>query len=67
MCVAPHSRQRIQDGRTEVRLAAGAHRYALPGCTVAPPWTPAGFALGAREAMTARFPQHAAVIARFTR
>lgn len=49
------------------RLAATGHGYALLGCTVTPPWTPAGFKLGARDALTSAFPQHAAAIARFTR
>ena len=49
------------------RLAATAHGYALLGCTVTPPWTPAGFALGDRGALTSAFPRHAAVITRFTR
>ena len=49
------------------RLAATAHGYALLGCTVTPPWTPAGFALGDRDALTLAFPRHAEVIARFTR
>lgn len=49
------------------RLAATRHGYALLGCTVTPPWTPAGFALGARNALTSAFPQHTAAIARFTR
>jgi predicted cupin superfamily sugar epimerase len=49
------------------RLAATGRGYALLGCTVTPPWTPAGFKLGARDALTSAFPQHAAAIARFTR
>lgn len=49
------------------RLVAGAHGYALLGCTVTPPWTPEGFELGARERLTADFPRHAAWIARLTR
>jgi predicted cupin superfamily sugar epimerase len=49
------------------RLAASAHGYALLGCTVTPPWTPAGFSLGSRDALLAAFPRHAAVITRFTR
>lgn len=49
------------------RLAGTGHGYALLGCTVTPPWTPAGFKLGARDALTSAFPQHAAAIARFTR
>lgn len=49
------------------RTAAGPHGYALLGCTVTPPWTPEGFELGAREALAAAFPRHAAWIARLTR
>ena len=49
------------------RLAAAAHGYALLGCTVTPPWTPAGFTLGARDALCSAFPPHAAAIVRFTR
>jgi len=40
--------------------------YALVGCTVAPGYCEEDFELGDRAALTARYPQHAALIARLT-
>lgn len=41
--------------------------YALVGCTVSPGFDFADFELANREALTARYPQHAALIAELTR
>ena len=41
--------------------------YALCGCVVAPGFAYADFVMPAREQLLAVFPQHAEVIARFTR
>lgn len=41
--------------------------YALVGCSVAPGFEFSGFELLSREALTARHPEHAAAILRFTR
>lgn len=41
--------------------------YALAGCSVAPGFEFSGFELASRDALTARYPQHAAAILRFTR
>jgi len=41
--------------------------YALAGCSVAPGFEFSGFELPSRETLTARYPQHSAAIARFTR
>jgi hypothetical protein len=42
-------------------------RYALCGCTVAPGFDFADFELAERAALAARFPEHAALVARLTR
>ena len=41
--------------------------YALVGCSVAPGFAFSGFELASHEALTAQYPQYAAVIKRFTR
>lgn len=41
--------------------------FSLVGCTVAPGFSYEDFELGDREALTARYPQHADLIQRFTR
>lgn len=48
------------------RLAEGG-RFALVGCTVAPGFDFADFELAERASLTARFPEHAALIAAMTR
>jgi len=47
-------------------VAAGVP-YALVGCTVAPGFEFADFELAERAALTARYPEHAALIERLTR
>jgi predicted cupin superfamily sugar epimerase len=42
-------------------------RFSLVGCTVAPAFEFSRFELGTRAALTAAFPQHERLIARFTR
>jgi hypothetical protein len=42
-------------------------RYSLVGCTVAPAFQFSRLELGTRAALTAEFPQHDRLIARFTR
>jgi len=41
--------------------------FSLVGCTVAPGFSPEDFELGRRDALLARYPQHAALIERLTR
>lgn len=45
----------------------GGGGFALIGCTVAPPWDERGFELAQRDAWTARFPKHAALVRALTR
>ncbi|MEO6567826.1 MAG: cupin domain-containing protein [Opitutaceae bacterium] len=50
------------------RLAPGGrHGWALIGCTVSPAWDPADFELGDRTALSAAFPENAALVRELTR
>jgi predicted cupin superfamily sugar epimerase len=72
-----HQRRVIgPDGPWQTAVAAGAHfashvdsplGYALVGCDVAPGFEFADFFLATRGVLTAQYPQHAALIAKFTR
>jgi predicted cupin superfamily sugar epimerase len=64
------------DGPWQTTISAGyyfaahlpdAAHYALVGCSVAPGFEFSTFEVASREVLTARYPQHAAVIAQFTR
>jgi hypothetical protein len=64
------------DGPWQTTVPAGAHfaahvedehGYALAGCNVAPGFEFADFYLATRAILTAAYPQHAAVIARYAR
>jgi uncharacterized protein len=64
------------DGPWQTTVPAGAHfashvetpgGYALVGCDVAPGFEFADFFLATRTILTAAYPQHAGIIARFTR
>lgn len=49
------------------RLATPRAGYALLGCTVSPPWDPAGFALADPRVLTAAWPRHRGIIRQLTR
>jgi predicted cupin superfamily sugar epimerase len=56
----------VAGGVWQAALALG-DRYALCGCTVAPGFDFADFAMPGRAELIARFPAHAALIAQLTR
>jgi len=56
----------VPAGRWFGATVADANGYALVGCTTAPAFDFADFRLADRDALTARFPQHRALIERLT-
>ena len=57
----------VKAGSWFASVPAAESEYALVGCTVAPGFDFADFELAEREALTAQYPEHAAVIGRLTR
>jgi predicted cupin superfamily sugar epimerase len=71
-----HTRALCGEGPWQTTITAGAHfaahvedesGYAFVGCNVAPGFEFADFHLASRAILTAAYPQHAAVIARYAR
>jgi predicted cupin superfamily sugar epimerase len=56
----------VRGGVWQAAVATG-DRYALCGCTVAPGFDFADFVMPSRDALVAAYPEHAALIASFTR